>query len=296
MVVPFNNACFSARKGAIVTAETTFGTHIIEILDQSKSSTKYNIGIIDRKIIPGSVTNQKIYSEASQFAGTNDTYDEFNKTIADQGLTKRVANDITPQHKTLPGLENPRGLVISLFQAEEGKIILDNSTQAVFEIGDKYVVAFCTRIQEDGIAPLEAVENEIRFNLLKDKKADIISAEFKKNNTEGSNLDDIARTMNLPVQEATQINFRSYSVPGAGTEPALVAAASASKQGVVSGPIKGLNGVFMVFVNSVTISSEEDTKLLQERLTSTFQMRGTYEAYEALRKDANILDKRYKFY
>jgi hypothetical protein len=51
-----------------------------------------------------------------------------------------------------------------------------------------------------------------------------------------------------------------------------------------------------VFVNSVTISSEEDTKLLQERLTSTFQMRGTYEAYEALRKDANILDKRYKFY
>ena len=35
--------------------------------------------------------------------------------------------------------------------------------------------------------------------------------------------------MNLPVQEATGINFKSYSVPGAGTEPALIAAASAAK-------------------------------------------------------------------
>ena len=296
MIVPFNNACFTAKKGAIVTAETTYGIHIIEILEQSKSSKKYNIGIIDRKIIPGSATTQKVYSEASQFAGTNDTYDKFIKSIASQGLNKRIANDITPQQKTLPGLDNPRSLIISLFQAEKGKIILDNSQQAVFEIGDKYVIAFCTRVQEEGIPPLKEVENEIRFNLLKDKKAEIISAEFKKNNTDGKSLDEIARTMGLIVQEATQINFRSYSIPGAGAEPALIAAASASEQGTVSGPVKGINGVYMVYVNSVTISSDEDAKLLQERLMATFRMRGNYEAYEALRKGADIVDKRYKFY
>ena len=135
MVVPFNNACFTGKKGDITTAETTFGIHIIEILDQSKKSRKYNIGIIDRKILPGSSTNQRIYSEASQFAGTNNTYEKFNKAVADNKLTKRVANDITPQQKTLPGLDNPRSLIISLFQAEEGKIILDNNQQAVFEVG-----------------------------------------------------------------------------------------------------------------------------------------------------------------
>ena len=296
MVVPFNNACFTARKGAIVTAETNFGIHIIEILDQSRSSKKYNLGIIDRRIIAGSATTQRIYSAASQFAGTNDTYEEFTKAIADEGLEKRVANDVLPQQKILPGLDNARSLVISLFQAEEGKIILDNSQQAVFEIGDKYVVAFCTDVQEEGTASLEEVENDIRFNVIKDKKAEIITADFAKNNTEGKTLDDIARDMTLQIQEATQINFRSYSVPGAGTEPALVAAASASRQGVVSGPVKGQNGVFMIFVNSVTISSEEDLKLLQDRLSATFRMRGSYEAYEALRKEAEIVDKRYKFY
>lgn len=296
MVVPFNNACFAGKKGDIIKVETSFGVHIIEILDQSKKSRKYEIGIIDRKIIPGSATNQRIYSEASQFAGTNDTYEKFNKAIADNKLTKRVANDITPQQKTLPGLDNPRNLIISLFQAEEGKIILDNSQQAVFEIGNKYIVAYCTKVQEEGIAPEKDVENDIRFVLMKDKKAEIISAEFVKNGQPGRTLDDIAGIMGLTVQEATQINFRSYSVPGAGTEPALISAASVAKQGEVAGPVKGENGVYMLTVNNVTNSASEDLNMLKDRLMTTFQMRGSYEAYEALRKEANIVDKRYKFY
>ena len=296
MVLPFNNACFTGKKGDIKTAESSFGVHIIEILGQSKSIIKYNIGYIDRKISPGSLTNQKAYSEASQFAGTNDTYEKFSKTIATKGLNKRVANNIAPQQKTLPGLDNPRTLIMALFQSEKGKIVLDQSQQAVFEVGDKYVVAYCIKAQEDGIAPQKDVDNEIRFALLKDKKAEFISGEFKKNNASGKTLDDIARAMGLTVQEATKVNFRSYQVQGAGTEPALIAAATAAKQGVVSGPIKGNEGVFMIIANTITPAQAVDSKSLQKQLTSTYQMRGTYEAYDALRKDANILDKRYKFY
>jgi peptidyl-prolyl cis-trans isomerase D len=295
MVLPFNNACFSGKKGDIKTAETTYGIHIIQILDQSKDSRKYNIGIIDRKIIPGSATNQRIYSDASAFAGTNDTYEKFNKAVAEKGLNKRVATDIAPQQKTLPGLENPRYLIMSLFKAEEsGTIILDNNQQAVFEVDDKYVVAFCTRIQEEGIAPLKDVENDIRFVLVKDKKADLISADFSKN--AGKTLDEIANQMNLPVQEATGINFRSYTVQGVGTEPALIASASAAGKGELEGPVKGLNGVFMLTVNNAVPAQGEDAKMLKDRLQATFQMRGSYEAYEALRRDAEIVDKRYKFY
>jgi peptidyl-prolyl cis-trans isomerase D len=296
MVVPFNNACFSGKKGEVKTAETTFGIHIIEILAQSKDIRKYSIGYIDRKIIAGSVTNQKAYSEASQFAGTNDTYEKFTKSIAAQVINKRVANDIAPQQKTLPGLDNPRSLIMSLFQSEKGKIILDNSQQAVFEVGDKYVVAYCTKVQEDGIASVKDVENDIKFALIKDKKADLLSVEFNKNNGTGKTIDEIARTMGLTVQEATQINFRSYTVPGVGTEPALIATASAAKQGAIAGPVKGTNGVYMLAANAVTTSAGEDLKLLQDRLKATFQMRGNYEAYEALRKGAKIVDKRYKFY
>ena len=43
---------------------------------------------------------------------------KFTKTIAEQKLNKRVGTDIAPQQKTLPGLDNPRSLIMALFQAE----------------------------------------------------------------------------------------------------------------------------------------------------------------------------------
>jgi peptidyl-prolyl cis-trans isomerase D len=295
MVIPFNDASFTGNKGEIVTAETTFGIHIIQIVDRSKLTRKYNVGILDRKILPGSATTQRIYNEASMFAGNNDTYEEFNKAVEEQGLVKGVASDVSPQQKTLPGLENPRFLIMSLFQAEEDKIILDNNQQAVFEIDNKYVVAYCTRVQEEGIAELEDVENDVRFAVIKEKKSQIISDDFNRIK-EGKTLDQLAQEMNLPVQEATGVNFRSYSVQGVGTEPALIAAASAGEQGVVEGPVSGINGVFMFTANNITTSGEEDMKVLQDRLRTSYQMRGMYEAYEALRRKAQIEDKRYKFY
>lgn len=294
MVVPFNDACFSGKKGDINTAETSYGIHIIQLLDVAKSSKKYKVGVIDRKILPGSSTNQRIYNEASMFAGQNDTYDKFNKAVASQGLNKSVATDVAPQQNTLPGLDNPRYLVMALFQTSQGKIVLDNNQQAVFEIGGKYVVAFCTKVQEEGVAPLKDVENDIRFALIKDKKAEIMSKDLSADKSKS--LDQIARDQNTTVQEATAINFRSYSVPGAGTEPALVAAATAGTVGAVEGPVKGLNGVYMFVVNNSAPVENQDAKIMRDRLQSNFQMRGTYEAYDALRIQANIIDMRYKFY
>jgi len=296
MVSPFNDACFTGKKDDLLTVETTFGVHIIQILDQSKPERKYEIGIVDRKINAGSMTNQRVYSEASQFAGTNDTYEKFLKTIETQKLTKQVANDVTPQQKALPGLDAPRSLIIALFQTGKDKIVLDQNQQAVFQIGDKYVVAYCTKVQEEGIAPVQAVVNDIRFALSKEKKAEIISSGFLKDKEAGKSLDAISNQDGLKVQEATQINFRSYTVPGVGAETALIAAAPVSKQGVLSGPVVGDNGVFMLTVNNITNGAGEDLKQIKSRLTTTYEMRGSYEAYDALKKAANIIDKRYKFY
>jgi len=296
MVVPFNNACFTTKKGDITTVETNYGIHIIEIMDISKKVRKYDVGIIDRKILASSLTNQKVYSEASRFAGNIDSYEKFNKAVADQKLVKKVANNIQPQQKTLPGLDKPRVLIMSLFQATEGKVILDQNQQAVFEIGDKYVVAVCTKVNEDGIAPEKDVKDDIRYNILKEKKAELISSQLSNQKKESKSLEETASKVGTKVLEATQINFRSYSIPGAGVEPALIGAATVAEQNIISGPVKGTNGVYLLNVNNVTTNKSEETKLVKDRLLATFQMRGTYEAYEALKKKANVIDKRYKFY
>jgi len=298
MVAPFNNACFTGRRGEIKTAETMFGIHIIEILDISRRTKKYDIGYIERRIAASSRTNQMIYSEASLFASASDTYEKFNNAIIENQLNKRVANNVVPQQRALPGIDNPRSLILSLFETKrEDRIILDNNQQAVFEIGDSYIVAYCTKIQEDGYAAVADVDLEIRIALTRDKKAEIISDEFKRNMTGNQSLDAIGNALNLQVMEASQANFRSFMIQGVGgMEPALAATTPMATQNVVSGPVKGNNGVFLFTVHTSTPSFEEDPDMVRQRLATTIQFRSSYELLEALRREANIVDKRYKFY
>ena len=297
MIVPFNNACFSGKKGDLVTVETTYGLHIIKILDQSKKVRKFDIGVVDRKVVPSNATTQNIYADASQFAGTNNTYEKFNKAVADGNLNKKIAMNVTPEQKELPGLAQSRNLVMSLFQhSEKGSIVLDGNNQAIFELPDMYVVAYCTRVQKEGIAPVEEVASDIRFILARKKKAEVLSGEMAKLPTEGKNLYDIASHYNTQVQDAAGINFRSYSVPGAGIEPALIGAASGSETGVLSKPVEGSNGVFMFVVNTASPSASEDVAMVRERLNSTYQIRASYEAYQAIKDKKEVVDERYKFY
>lgn len=297
MITPFNNACFSGNKGDLVTVETTYGLHIIKILEQSRRVRKYDIGIVDRLVVPSNATTQSIYAEASKFAGTNDTYEKFNKAVAEGNLDKKLAMNVTPEQKELPGLTQARALVMALFQnSKEGEIVLDNSSQAVFELPDMYVVAYCTRVQEKGPAPVEDVTSDIRFILAKQKKAEIISEELQGLIAEGKSLDEIASHYNTVLQDATGISFRSYSVPGAGIEPGLIAAASASEAGMISKPVEGNNGVYLFTVNNTVPSVAEESQMVRERLSSGYRLRASYEAFQAIRDKKEVEDLRYKFY
>ena len=82
--------------------KTTYGLHIRRIIDQSRKVKKYDIGIVDRKVMPSSATNQRIYAEASQFAGTNNTYEKFNKAVAAGSLDKKLAMNVTLSRKNFP--------------------------------------------------------------------------------------------------------------------------------------------------------------------------------------------------
>jgi peptidyl-prolyl cis-trans isomerase D len=297
MVTPFNDACFENNKGDLVIAETSFGYHIIDILDQSRKVKKYHMGIIDRSIEASSATYQDIYSKASRFAGLNNTYDKFNKAIADDNLNKKVATNITPEQKEITGLESPRYLVMSLFESKLDGIVLDRSEQAVFELGNKFVIAYCTGIREEGLAPLDDVENDIRFKLLNQKKGDMLIADLAASTSGMTSIDDVSSSLDLPIQEATGISFSSFSIPGAGIEPAVISTATSMNPGEISKPVRGNNGVFIIALNNVNENPQVQTDdLMKSTLTSNYQMRAVYEAFQSLRDMSEIVDKRYKFY
>jgi len=297
MMTAFNNACFENGKGDLVVAETAFGFHIIEVLDQKGRSKKYHIGIIDRSIDASSTTYQNIYSEASRFAGMNNTYEKFNKAISEEGMNKKVASNIGPEEKLIAGLESPRYLVMSLFESDEKGIILDRSEQAIFELGSKFIIAYCTEIKEEGFAEIEDIESDLRYALLKEKKADVITDDIKSSIEGLTSIDDISDALSLNVQEATGVTFNSFSIPAAGIEPKVISMATSLEEGSISAPIKGENGVFVIAINSVVENPQTQADdILKTRLTTNLQMRAVYEAFEALKHQDLIKDMRYKFY
>lgn len=296
MIQPFNDACFEGKPGDITVAETQYGFHIIEILEQGPSVTKYKIGTIERKIEPSTTTYQDVYAEASRFAGSSYSYEEFNQSIIEEQLEKRIANNIKRDDKVIPGLESPRPLIRAIFETDPGAIVLDFNEQAIFELGDKFIVAYVTQVKEEGIAPFSQVRADVELNVRKEKKAEMIAQEFRSNLSGVESLEELASTMNLDISEANDITFNSFSIPGAGIEPAVIATAVNLPPNTVSEPIKGTNGVYVLEVNEIEEPESNNLESMRLRLASSFRVRANYEAFEALKKAANIVDSRSKFY
>jgi len=289
MVKPFNDAVFQGKKGDIVKVESQFGVHIIEIQDQSKRSAKYQIATLARNITYSSETYQNVYTEATRFASQNNTVEKFNAAITEQNLTKRYARNLKENDRKVNNLESPRELVKWAYESPVGAL------SPVYEFGDQFVIAHLVSITEEGVIPLENVETRIKRELLNEKKATYLIAQFNEKVAENSDLASIATQMKSTVQTASDITFASYQVPGAGVEPALVALAVNTPANEISKPVKGNNGVYVVKVNNVT-ENQPNAENVKMELTQSSTMKVDYQLMETLTDRSEIIDRRSQFY
>ena len=289
MVKPFNDACFNAKKGDIVIVETQFGVHVIDIQALGKLTKKYKLATLVRDITYSSKTYQNVYSKATKFAALNNTPEKFNKAIEEENLVKRYGKGIKATDRTIGTLESPRSLVRWAFENEVGTI------SPIYEFGDDFVIALLTGKTEKGDAPLATVKNEIKRELLKEKKADMLIADIKNKEKGVTSLQQLADKLDVKVLSADGISFVDQQVTGAGIEPALVALAVYSKKGEVSVPVKGNNGVFVVEVKS---ESTVDIDPLMERsqIQQAINYKVDYRIFDALKNSAEITDNRIRFY
>lgn len=297
MVRPFSDACFFGKKGEIVLVQSQFGWHIIEILNQSPKSKKVQVGILIHRVEPSSTTYQNYYSQASQFAGTNNTFEKFTASIDKEGLNKHVANDIKESDRQIPGIESPRPLIRAIYSApKKNEIILDQNNQAVFEMGDKFIIAYITGIREEGIAPIEQVKEDVALNARKEKKGELIVKQLKEKIQDNTTLNDLSAAIGGTVMEANGINFSSFSVPGAGIEPKIIGIVEDLPENTLSEPIQGQNGVYVVMVTSFTKKDPVPVENEIKTLLQLYQGKVNFEAYNALKENAHVKDKRAKFY
>lgn len=290
MVAPFDEAAFENEVGEIEIIETNYGLHILEVLERGPEVKKVNIATVIRYQEPTEETINEIYRRASQFGGNNRTYEAFNNAVEEQGLNKRIASNLKPMDRTISGLESPREMIQWGFNAEEGAV------SDIFEIGDKYVIATVKEKREEGIAPFEQVEAEVRLEVLKEKKGEKIAENIRNSNS--SDLSQIAVNLNSEVKSASNISFSSFSIPEAGIEPKVISKAVYTEEGTITEPIIGSNGVYVLEVINVEEPEMDDMALEQVKssLSRNYQSRANFEPSNAIKEKANIEDKRWKFF
>ncbi len=291
MVQPFSDSCFFSPKGHVARVATQFGVHIFKVVDKSEESEMVKLATIARTIEPSSATYQQIYSEASEFAGLNNTKEKFESFVNENGLAKRIANNVLENDKQISGLDNPREMIRWAYKAEKGDV------SSVFEIGDRFVVALLTETREEGIASLDQVRTEIEINVTKEKKAEKLMNNIESKISSVKGIEELAAALNTELRTAENISFSMSNVPGLGVEPALVGAAVSVDQGQMYGPIEGNNGVYVIQVNSV-IEPQTEPNLVMEKQTVSrgFENRVDYQVFEAIKKSAEIDDNRAKYY
>lgn len=291
MVQPFSDSCFFGETGRIMTVTTQFGIHLVEVIEKSSPVKKVSVAYLSRNVDPSSETYQQKYTEAVRFAGLNNTYEKFNEAVSAGSLTKRYASDIIESQRAITGLESPRALIRWAFEAD-----LHDVSNEIFEFGNKYVIAVITGVRETGVAPLEQVRAEVELEVERLKKAELIKAEFARHIQEVNTIFQLGEALELEVQPATNISFSSVSLPSAGMEPSIIAAASTLPEGQLSEPLVGNNGVYVLVVNSIQEEEIPDLGSLKSRMMFMLESQANYEAYEALREAAGIEDNRSAFF
>ena len=289
MVEPFSAACFNASKGALITAETQFGLHVIEVTDMSAASKQVRVATLVKKVEPSAKTMQNIFSKANEFANKFNTADLFDKGIKDENLTKLTEQNIQENNRQVGGFENSRELIRWSFKAKLGEV------SKAFDFGSAYVIAKLTDIREKGTSTMEQVKDQLTAEARKDKKAQKFIDQLSKAGS--SNIDAIASSVKQTVMTADNISFASPFLGNAGFEGAVVGNLMTLKPGQISKPIKGNAGVYVIVVNNFNEPVlPKEFKESANQMKQQLQGRAQYEVENALKEKADITDHRGRFY
>jgi peptidyl-prolyl cis-trans isomerase D len=295
MVKAFSDSCFLGKKGDVKLVATQYGIHIIEILDQSKPVKQVQVGTVVKNVVPSEETDHLYYVKANEFAGLNDSWDKFNKAIEEGKLqfTTQTALNLAPMDKRVNDLEMARPLVNWAYKAEEKDV------STVFKFGNRYVVATVENVREEGFADLEEIRSDIENRVRQQKKAEQIIASMASRKSEAGNIEELGKSLGLQVQPVSGLRFTSSVLGNAGVEPDVIAAATSLDKGVISDPIAGENGVYLISVTNITEPSGDDgsgTDLARNYIERSNGAKTNYFAFEALKELAKIKDNRREFY
>ena len=292
MVKPFEDFSFDGKVGDIGAVETSYGVHLIEIVDQRWKVDQVSLALIEKSIAPSTTTRKAILKEATDFSILYNKEQLFLDGADTSGYAVVVADKVTQNAQNVKGLQNAGKVVSWLYRTDVEK----GEVSTPISVKDGYVVALVTTIREGGVPAFENVEEEMRAEVLKEEKAKLFMDKMKN----GATLEEVATLSESAVKTARNISMKTTTIAGSSVtqqEPEVVGIALGIPMGNMSLPIKGEGGVWVVAKSEEKTSAEEKEDYFedQDRLTTRIKGAASTRLFNAMKEDANVVDNRLSF-
>lgn len=303
MVPEFNEFIFSKPVGTRDIVKTSFGYHIIENLSQKGSAPAYEIAYLTKPIVASRETDGTANNAANKFAGDSRDQKAFvanwEKELKPKGVQK-VPVTVGPQDYNIMGLGVSRQFVRDIYEADQGDVLQPTM------IGDKYVVAVVTAVTKEGLMPVDQARMRVEPLLRNEKKAQQIIQKIGTYTT----LEDASTKAGFPIATADSLRFTGGASQMSYETKLIGATFNPANNGkVVTKPIDGSQGVYVLRVNSQSATSvatanvEEERRFLRQQALQ--RISGGYGGFgygmqtvtpaTTLRNLAKIKDNRRKF-
>ena len=263
-VIPGFEPVLSAAIGKPMILNTQYGVHIVEAVKATKPVAKKKVAIFEKATLPSKETYAAIYNKANvlavRAAGKYDNY----KAACDSTGTYSRSMSINEGTDTYGSIGHAKEITRWAFDNKPGKasgiITVDNNYFFVVAVKDAH---------KEGYAPVaevaEPIRNEIYREKCSKKHAEDVAAKIQGL----TSLDAVAEVLGATVSTLSDVTFSTNSAPS--TEPAFVGAVAAAKEGVLTGPVAGVMGTYVLQVNgrdAASFFTEDDAKAAQSRMES----------------------------
>lgn len=286
----FLKACFSATKNAYFVVKTKYDLRVMQVTDMTKPVAKTKLALITQRVVPSSNTYSNLYNALNRLVAEHQDAPSFFKAAAEAGYEVEQAPYLHENDYTLAGIPQMRQAVRFVFNNELNSVspILENSS-------NQFVVIGVTGISDGDYQSLASVEPVLKMELINERKADQLVKELSAKSY--ASLAQFSQEEGLRIDTARYVNFSLRRITGAGEEPALIAAVMKAEPNVLSGPVKGKNGVYFFQVLNKTQSEEPFDAAVEKRSWDSNNLyRIMYQGFDAVRKASKVDDKRIRFY
>ena len=289
----FAETIFYGATGDKKIIKTDFGYHYIEVLNQKNFETAYKIAYTAKEIIPSDETINLASAKATKLSGEARDAKTLEVNVAKNGLKKiDIPTLIKENDYQLGGLQDARQLIKWAFEAKQGDV------SEAFNIQDQFVVAVLNKIQPEGLPDAVTVRPMAELTVRNLKKAE----QIVKKLSAASTLETAAAAYSVQIGNVgadSTLTFGAQIINGVGQEPKVIGAAfNKAYQVKISAPIEGINGVYVLKVNSVGNKTTETSEAIATQAADRTKtmVQTTYSFFESLKKMADIKDSRSKMY